>query len=120
MIPYMNCACREVKEETGLDIHKHINHSKIITRYVNNCMVYMFVIDNIVIKGNQKFIPIVKNEIEDISWHTFNNNLKSKLYTILVRNIYNKFFHETCDGNLKLDNNILTKLSRVCPNLQTT
>lgn len=64
--PFVECATREVKEETGYDCSQQISTESFIERNINETSVRLYIVRG-VDKGFE-FKPIARNEIKDIKW----------------------------------------------------
>lgn len=84
-LQYMNCACREVYEETGLDISDHLKRDDLIKKNTRGAYAYLYIVRDWDISLLTE--PQVKNEIADVKWHPVGENLRTKQYTVMVREL---------------------------------
>ncbi|CAG2169187.1 unnamed protein product, partial [Oppiella nova] len=64
--PYVVCAAREVKEETGYDCSDTISDQIYLERSVNEKTVRLYIVRDV--KKDFPFAPLARNEIKDIKW----------------------------------------------------
>lgn len=80
----LECAIREVREETGFDAREHTSEKDVVERTVGGKNFKIFLARNV--PEDFPFEPLVRNEIAKIKWFDFKALLKS------VKSTPNKFF----------------------------
>ena len=64
--PFVTCATREVKEETGYDCSKQITEESYLERNIHEASVRLYIVKDV--DKEFEFKPIARNEIKDIQW----------------------------------------------------
>ncbi|XP_054756281.2 m7GpppN-mRNA hydrolase-like [Lytechinus pictus] len=72
----VQCAIREVREETGFDITKYIDENNYIETYLNEQLSRLYVVPNIPMDVD--FKPTTRGEIREVRWFMINDLPASK------------------------------------------
>ena len=62
----LDCAIREVKEETGYDCSHLISSQDFIEKEIRGTLIRLYIVAGV--DPNEKFVPIARNEIGRIEW----------------------------------------------------
>jgi mRNA-decapping enzyme subunit 2 len=86
----VNCAVREVKEETGYDCESGIKTEWFLERQICETSIRLYIIRDV--DTNYSFKPLARNEIKEIKWFNV-NELPLKTDDVIHNNNYaNQFF----------------------------